>query len=355
MSGAITAATVAVAAMTTSEIFAAVAITGTVIGAIGTVTGIKPLQYAGMALGAVGGIGALAVSAGVFGAEALDVVAGAESASGISDVEGATAQAAAAMGGESLNPAAAISSAATPGTTDFVNAISGQVDNSVLTGQQAVDPLTTGGSAVPDVTPAAATNTGVPGDTLNINDPTVMSGQAAPPVMNPTDPSTVPAGLNADGIPQAPQTPVTGAPGVTPPGTVTGGVVNAGGGTAGPVVGTAGGPQSIFDKILDFAGTGGGGRLLGGALQAGASFISGATSTLTPAQVSALNAQAEANLAAANLSRLQQGNLASGIPTATRVAPSAPVTGVAALMQGASGAPAGLVNTPLRPVTGATI
>jgi hypothetical protein len=60
-----------------------------------------------------------------------------------------------------------------------------------------------------------------------------------------------------------------------------------------------------------------------GALQAGGQFLSGLTSTITPAQVSALNAQAAANQAAANLTAQQTANLAGPKPVATL----APVTG----------------------------
>jgi hypothetical protein len=81
------------------------------------------------------------------------------------------------------------------------------------------------------------------------------------------------------------------------------------------------------------------GHLLGGVIQAGAAFISGATSTLTPAQVAALQAQANANQAAANLSNRQLSNMSQPIPAATRTQ-----------------APPGLINTRLPPpntVTGA--
>ena len=60
-----------------------------------------------------------------------------------------------------------------------------------------------------------------------------------------------------------------------------------------------------------------------GVLQAGGSLLSGLTSTLTPAQVSQLNAQAAANQAAANLTAQQTANLAQPRPVATL----APVTG----------------------------
>jgi hypothetical protein len=60
-----------------------------------------------------------------------------------------------------------------------------------------------------------------------------------------------------------------------------------------------------------------------GAVQAGGQFLSGLTSTLTPAQVGALNAQASANQPAANLTTKQTQNLAQPRSVATL----APVTG----------------------------
>ena len=81
-----------------------------------------------------------------------------------------------------------------------------------------------------------------------------------------------------------------------------------------------------------------------GALQAGGSLLSGMTSTLTPAQVSALQAQAAANNAAAALTQQQAANLA--MPKA--VASSAPVTGTPPLVPGQQG----LINRASQPVTG---
>jgi hypothetical protein len=93
-----------------------------------------------------------------------------------------------------------------------------------------------------------------------------------------------------------------------------------------------------------------------GALQAGGSLLSGLTSTLTPAQVSALQAQANANNAAAALTQQQTANLA--MPKA--VASSTPVTGTPGqLVPGATNqipAGTGLLNSApkVAPVTGTT-
>jgi hypothetical protein len=96
-----------------------------------------------------------------------------------------------------------------------------------------------------------------------------------------------------------------------------------------------------------------------GALQAGGSLLTGAFSTLTPAQVNAYNAQAAANDAAAAFTRSQTQNLQ--MPKS--VAYSAPVTGSAQLVPIAAqptaapaAAPApGFINqapVPSAPVTG---
>jgi hypothetical protein len=89
-----------------------------------------------------------------------------------------------------------------------------------------------------------------------------------------------------------------------------------------------------------------------GILQAGGSLLSGLTSTLTPAQVSALNAQAAANNAATALTTQQTANLAGP----KSVAQSAPVTGTpATLVPGASqqAASSGFINQPItgKPLT----
>jgi hypothetical protein len=81
-----------------------------------------------------------------------------------------------------------------------------------------------------------------------------------------------------------------------------------------------------------------------GALQASGSLLSGLTSTLTPAQVAALQAQANANNAAAALTQQQTANLA--MPKA--VASSAPVTGTPGqIVPGATNgvAQTGLINS----------
>ena len=70
MSGAVTATVAVIGAMTVAETFAAIAVVGAVVSVAGMVTKSKELQIAGTVLGAVGGIGSLAVSAGIGGLSA---------------------------------------------------------------------------------------------------------------------------------------------------------------------------------------------------------------------------------------------------------------------------------------------
>ena len=142
-------------------------------------------------------------------------------------------------------------------------------------------------------------------------------------------------GLNAPTAPAAPATTTPTVPGPTP---------GVGGNTAatntssftqdaagnitasGAPSDSSGTIGSAFSSLMKFADAHPVAAL--GALQAGGSLLSGSFSTLTPAQVNALNAQAAANDAAAALTRQQTANLA--MPKA--VASSAPVTGTAQLV-----------------------
>lgn len=313
MSGAITATTVAVAAMTTAEIFTAVAITGAVVGAVGAVTHIKELQYAGMAMGVVGGIGGLAVGAGLFAGEAgaglFEGSAGALgegfATSAAGPVSGAAFDGAAGALGEGFQVSAAPS--------DVINSITAKLNipgDTVLSGDTATDPLVTVPQSPPNVAPVAATDTG-----------------AASPAA--TNPNAATDAATWTGAPVSPAVSVTGVPAPlaprVPPGLTADGM---------PIPPPS--DPSVWDNIMKLADTKAAGPLAYGAIQAGSAFLSGATSSLTPAQVAALNAQADANRAAANLANTQQANLASGVPVATRTA----VTGV----------PAGMINTSPKPL-----
>jgi hypothetical protein len=411
---------VAAGTLTVMGALEATAALGAGLSAVGAITHNKGLQIAGMGLGLVGGVGALATSAGFFGAEAgstalfgsSDVTAGAAAGSGaggaFTTAEGATMGNAAGLGTDAAGVAAS-----GPGTvTDIIDSIANPG------GVAAVSPNVTPAAAAssPNVTPPAAAETpytgpqgdgefggGGPGEiarragnaaggappgslpmptaqspspmtpdevlaaggwppawTANTNSlgppagalssppPTVAT--PAPPQLSNSAPSSI--SFPATSAPSVPANP--GVPGIQPTGstgppTTPQGMINQGaadlaaqqgqGLTAGMTPAKSGGPPSMFDNLLSFASKDGGGRLLAGVVQAGAAFISGATSTLTPAQVAALQAQANANQAAANLSNRQLANMGQPIPAATRTQ-----------------APPGLINTRLPPpntVTGA--
>lgn len=372
--GAAVAITVAVEVGTTLAIVAAV---GATIGAVGAITNNKALMIAGGVIGAIGGIGALAQSAGIIGADAFSFGSTAAAAG-----EGAASGAAGSLSGIDAEIAqwsqyGADLGAATDVGTFPTNALSGSVslEGAPTTASAGVDSVTgayqdvSAGlnpavSTTPDVTPVAAVDNGVTipqGDAAVgvIDPPSQITGTAgsvpgvgapsAPGVAAPGTPGPIAADPNAttNSILSGGQG-VTGAP--APGTTVTGSVstpsteslINAGSGANNPGIGIsrvdAGG--SVWGGIKDFLKNNG--TLVSGVIQAGSSFIAGATNGLTPAQIAALNAQAEANQAAANLSRMQQANMAAPLPVASRTPP-------------VTGAPAGMINTPPRVnVTGAT-
>lgn len=358
MSGAVTATVATVAALSTAEVFTAVAVAGAVIGAVGAVTGIKPLQYAGMALGVVGGVGALAVSAGVIGGGALadagglasdggfagavgsDVAAGGGAA--VSAQEQALVDAGLDVGTQSSGISSLVMAGTSASNADIVDSISGAV-----TPPDAVPTAATANAASPDVAPEAATDTapvdasGQPiaqgdteGGTLGTqnnpaatqSDPLASSTTVSAPAA-PAAPGTAAANAQTGNILQGGQGLTTGA--VAPSAPATGanasglssdvtnfGAVNTT--QAGGAAQSLAENPSAFGSIMKTISTPGVGTLAAATIQAGAAFIAGATSKLTPAQVAALQAQANANQAAANLSTQQLQNMQGGIPTASR-------------------------------------
>lgn len=398
MSGAVTATFAVVAAMTAVEVFTAVAVVGAVVSGVGMVTKSKELQIAGMVLGAVGGIGGLAASAGLFAGEAaveLGTVAATDAASWAGDV------AAVAPAAEFTNAAGQYTMAGLQAANMPGGAIPGVDIISEVAGTVAVPDIATeitnwSNYSATDILPDAATNMGPTGGavTPELNPSYLDAGTPVPgtePV--PTDSAMT---FNADGSPNYynapdgsqiaqgngeggtlgtannPYADGTGAnlPGTaspssaaTPPGTpsVTPtpapaaapadplAAANAnvsfpgGGGPLGPS-GRAGGKESsIWSSISDFLDKRGTGPLLGAAIQAGGAFIAGATSSLTPAQVAALQSQATQNQAAANLAdkqaqilARQYANMTGGVPGAVR---TPRVTG--------------LINSPASPPPGA--
>lgn len=349
---------------------------GAVVGAVGAITGVKELAIAGTVIGAIGGIGAIAESAGLLGevssffgiggseggnvasmasgatevakevgdnaSWATDVLKASTAAPadgltvgtslqelqhvGVDGVEG-IGQGIAGAGGEVVDPIGHFSGTAAPDAHNYFPDMSGYSPEQLEQMARNGFPVSQGDSVPPLQTAEAprAVNGSVQGGAEL--DPAMSGGgspSASPAQVDPnaaTTPSQVVNG-NAQGasaITGKPQ-PVDAGLGAT--------VTKAdAGGTVANVTGklSAGGDgASTWTKILDTLGKPGIGTLASGLVQAGSAFVSGATNSLTPAQVAAYNAQADANLAQANLARQQQQLLqsqmanASAVPTATR-------------------------------------
>lgn len=405
MSGAIAVTTAVIAIGVAAEVgttFAIIAAVGATVGAVGAITGVKELKYAGMAIGAVGAIGGLAQSAGLFGAEAfggLGEGAAAQAAGLASDVGFVAPAAGETMAGivsssglpgayagmEAVNAGSGFAPLFDAGqygsigdVIDIVNgvnttpvvdpmaAINPMADTNVAAGLPAggneqIAPGSSGtvGDAVPvdaaagtGLEPPSASGTGLMGSandpaltsTVTTVDPGVPGGAAAPTgaptqtvagvSLPPSAPVTGPNGMI--NLPAGTSTSVPAAWGGGMPDTVTAAqsAVNASG-----KVGVSG--SSVWSDIMSTIGKPGVGTLLSGAVQAGGAFIAGATSTLTPAQIKALDAQAQQNLAATNLANQQAATLqeqqkkfAGPMPMAVKKPPpgllNTPVTGAPA-------------------------
>ena len=309
---------VVAAGLTAITALGVVAAVGATVSAIGAVTGDKALTYVGAGLGLVGGIGSLAASAGVLGEDA---------ASGVS------------LFGPSTAASASDASTAVLGCNGAVD--SGAFDTgsaAASTSSDAIDSLSGEPAAASGASMTPPPGAGEAGSTMSLGPP---AGDSDIVAMGSQDAPT--AGAATAGAPTgqgsvAPTAPLTApAPNLSlPPSALTpaAGTINGGDGAlpgdvsaqtgavldGGATTPTSSG-SSALDGILGFVKNN---QLLSyGVLQAGGQLLSGLTSTLTPAQVGALNAQAASNQAAANLTTQQTQNLAQPRSTAAL----APVTG----------------------------
>jgi hypothetical protein len=304
------------------------------------------LSKIGLGLGLVGGVGALAASALGAASVAADAGSAAAGSAAASD-----AGSAAASGGVQAVDAAAGGAAGTSGVAETVP--------DAISSLSAADPAASIAGAVPagaDLAPQdaaalkASTDAAAASGTNSVGLSTAAPNPAdavAPGTSGATPNATLPGttvpppsssgsifgstGLSADAAKQAASLPA----GVSGP--VLGADAVAGEGSSG-IAGSLSGLLTFANKNPVVA---------LGALQAGGSLLTGLTSTLTPAQVAALNAQAASNDAAAALTKQQTANLAQ--PKAT--ASSAPVTGTPQTL-----VPGGFINQapPTQPrVTGA--
>jgi hypothetical protein len=339
----------------------AVAAVGSVVAAAGAVTGDKTLSTVGMVLGGVGGVGALAANAGLLGASATteslfgsSVLASPASMGGdvASSLDGTMTGT---MSGEAAN------SAATGFINETTGAIGGNVsENTGLDVSQAAVAKDPGAIFNSDGTDNL---TGVVGGNVKMAaDPGVVAGTSpGSPAQDALAKNPLPSGSATDNVsiedgmdtgngptsaapssPSAPKVggPVTGAPtavsvadknwfdanyphpaeGMTVKNLATGNTLTYSAATGlQPVAADAGG---IFGAG-SFLRSVGGGELGMGVLQAGGAFLQGAFDPLKPAQAAAYDAQAKANLAAANLANQQNRNMGQALPVASRI----PATG----------------------------
>ena len=321
----------AISAVTALEVTAAV---GATVSAIGAVTRDKGLLTAGTVIGAIGAVGGLAAGAGLLGdAAASDApLFGASTADSVADT---TAAAEPVTAADAANGAAntTVADQALGGTTAADQASAGTIDyvNGAATPQVGTD---LAASDAADVTKQLAVGqeggTNAAGAVVGETPVSAPSGgvdAAATPATNPAP---------AENIPTPPLPPGGLGSVGTDGNTITSGVDAA----TGKIVSLP--DNSTFGKILDYAGNHPVAAL--GVTQVAGSFLTGLTSTLTPAQVAQYNAQAAANNATAALTKHQQQNLA--MPKS--VASSAPVTGTPqTLVPGATGA-----DQSSRPVAG---
>lgn len=327
------------AAFTAVTAFEVIGAVGATLGAIGAITKDKTLSMVGLGLGAVGGIGALATSAGLFGA---DAASGALFGSG-PQAAAATQSVAGTFGGDFIPQISAPGSAAASGGVeagawDVANAAS---DGTINWAAGATSP--TGTNEVPPTDQQTFATT-----SENISDP------ARKLAINAKPDSFIDSGTwDPVKTAQASVTPdegvTTGGPGGGFTGKLEAGEIPAGSPTGASIssIDKAVSDKGIFGGLLDFANKNP--TVAMGVLKAGGSLLEGATNQLTPAQIDYYNAKAAEAQANAAMSNQQRNNLAA--PKA--VASVVPVTGAP---QPLVPQIPGLINQPpprLAPVTGA--
>lgn len=311
-------ATVGLTVVSALEVVAAV---GATLGAIGAVTGNKTLSMVGTVIGAVGAIGGLAAGAGLLGEATASDAPLFGSAPTASTADQAAAGTVDFVAGDAAPSGLIDAPPAPPGGVGAVDPATGEVISQATSGVAAAPPtdtITLASTSENAADPAAKLGA-APTGAADATAPTGLPDTSAGGLIN-TAPPTAPAGTTDLIQPPPPPTANLGATDPATGQTITSAVDPA----TGKVIDMPDAAKGIFGNLMAFAGKNPVVAL--GALQAGGSMLSGLTSTLTPAQVSALNAQAAANDAAAALTRQQTTNLAA--PKA--VASSAPVTGAPA-------------------------
>jgi len=323
---------VAVGAITST--FAIIGAVGATVAAVGAVTKDPTLETIGAVIGGVGAIGGLAAASGLLDATSLTSDASAASAATDINATAAASGASDLSNIDALNPAPDLSGAAADAaapSTDVLDTLNAAVNpadavTGAVTGAPTAAnivsadtaPATNFGSAAQDAAAESSIPSGVPAtDSSSLINGT-GAGNAIPGVPSPAGAAT-PAGTGLSPVNVTPQVATPDAP-------------------ASP---------GILSQLGSVLGKGDNAGLLAmGGIQTLGSLISGATNPMTPAQIAALNSQAAANQAAANLQTQQNANIGQPIPTATRTTlPN--VTG---------GTNAGIINAPgtTAGITGAT-
>lgn len=307
-------------ALTVGGALSIVTAVGATLGAIGVVTGDKGLSTAGMILGGIGGIGSLAVGAGLFGegAGASSVfgaeAGGADFASSVAvtpEIVGSNPGGflgTAASGstdaldvvdsfGGIKNPAVSVSQLGAPGSAAST---SGDLTNSLLGGTSSTPASPAAGPAIADS--SASAPLAPVSDNLGTSTPGAIPSPTAPGSAAPAAPSTPFA--PAPGAADVPGAPVTVTPGNA--------ATSNPGGYAGPS------SPGLVDSFGNFLSNDKSGMLSYGLVQAGGSLISGLFDPLKPAQVKALNAQTAQTQANTGITQMQAANMAAPIPVARR-------------------------------------
>ena len=302
------AATAAITVVGSLEVVAAV---GAVLSVVGAVTHDKVLSEVGMGLGIVGGVGALAASAGLLGADAASGASlfGTDTAASVS-TDAAAGDTGAASLLDSTGTAGADVGATTAATvsggdtTDIVNSLGG------ITSSTPTD-------AIANDMGVATGNAG----SIVSNPDTVLSGS----LVGGGAPSDAAAGVTgaaptaASALPGTPGGVAVAQPGnaalVAPPSTASIAAPTA------PAVAAPAAPGTSTTDLAQILASNQKSSLTSsaimGALQVGGAFLTGATNPLTPAQIAQAQAQANANNAAAGLTNLQVSNLSQPIPVAS--------------------------------------
>lgn len=334
---------------------------GATLGAVGAVTGNKGLMTAGMVIGGIGAVGGLASAAGLFdGTASLFGPAAAATdfpATLPSDIAQGTTAVSADTGDilNNLSPtlsestSADLANAATNGN-DYIDAL-GNVSGNDLTSATGSLINTTPDQALAAQTAADSGQAGAittdPAAMLTGTTPTTPNPNPAPGAASTTTPTVSAASTTPTVQQPAPTTPVTGVATTSPTTPASTSTTNAPDVTGSvddipskvPITPDVGGSTSIDEAtgvpkpgalsgILQFAKDSP--MAAYGLLQFGSNTLGGLFSKLTPAQVTALDAQAANNRSQAALTNQQVANMQGGIPTATLGARPPRVTGAPA-------------------------